>query len=153
MIHVVDGKKLAGFVLGNLIGDVAKPAYHFRVWRPPYDAASADKLSEGIMDTLKLQQVVQGKRTSASPIAHICMVSKRTCSWPAEDPARSRPPNAPEGAEPACSRLPGYPLGPGGEPSPLGFRREAPLVSRCLSKVAHSEAFEHSGTSRSRGGR
>ena len=67
VIHAIDGKNLAGFTLGNLIGDVARPSYRFRVWRPPYDAESAERLGDGIMDTLKLQQVVQGKSTSDSP--------------------------------------------------------------------------------------
>ena len=66
MIHAVDGKNVAGFVLANMI-DTAQPAYKFRVWRPPYDAVSAERMAAGIMDTLKLQKVVQGKTLPKGP--------------------------------------------------------------------------------------
>ena len=54
-------------MLGHVVGSEARPSYLFRVWRPPYDPESAERLGDGIMDTLKLEEVVQGKRTSDSP--------------------------------------------------------------------------------------
>ena len=57
VIHAVDGKNLAGLMLGHVVGSEARPSYLFRVWRPPYDPESAERLGDGIMDTLKLEEV------------------------------------------------------------------------------------------------
>ena len=66
--------------------------------------------------------------------------------WSAASPARSklplivaipRPPTAPE----ACPLAQGHSLGPRGEPSPLGCRREVAAALWCLRTVADSTAL------------
>jgi hypothetical protein len=54
VIHAVDGTNLAGFRLANLLGGVARPAYRFRVWRPPYDAARPERLTLSLSLRLSL---------------------------------------------------------------------------------------------------